>query len=361
MRKYLYIILIATLAIACSKQFEQAKPGRSLGEIYLTAPAGERSVIVEQNGLWRVYALEEWLSLDVNGRNGTGAFTFSYESNESDFSNQFQTRLGRIVIQSIDEMRSDTLYVRQQGTPDGHDYTSVNNSDYIEFSASELSIVNVAYLNLQGVSNAEVVSEWMTVNDIDMLAAICDGSLASSLEGAYPQASARNECFIIIGDEVQTVSHTDESLTACCDGVNYVVADFGADTDARRLSQLQAVLNDGYNRPGNSGKWIIGGSLYYYSVMEMGYSNTPSWYPSDPASPDFEADLYAWENNLFDTVWMVNRSFTSTWTDTESWRPDYVYASTDAWNATTAVELINGPAGAAHKAIRLTLKYEGNE
>ena len=123
--------LSVCLLAACEAKLEQPGPGTGLGEIYLTAPAGSMSVSVELDGLWRVWAEEDWISLDVNGRDGYGAFTFSWSSNESDFSESRVTRLGHIVIQSIPDMRSDTLYIRQQGTPDGHDYVTRLSGGYI--------------------------------------------------------------------------------------------------------------------------------------------------------------------------------------------------------------------------------------
>jgi hypothetical protein len=59
---------------------------------------------------------------------------------------------------------------------------------------------------------------------------------------------------------------------------------------------------------------------------------------------------------------MVKRDYTPTYTDeddiTMSWRPSYVYASADAWNAVVALEVLDTPvAGMKHKPITMTLKY----
>ena len=65
-------------------------------------------------------------------------------------------------------------------------------------------------------------------------------------------------------------------------------------------------------------------------------------------------------NNLLDCVWMVARDYTPTYTDGEerSWRPSYVYASTEAWNAVTSVEVLDCPSGGMkHKPVKVTLKY----
>ena len=81
MKNYISIFLAAVLLASCSTKIQQPDPGVALGEIYLTASAGSKTVAVDLDGLWRVSVLEDWLSLDVNGRDGKGAFTFSYSSN----------------------------------------------------------------------------------------------------------------------------------------------------------------------------------------------------------------------------------------------------------------------------------------
>ena len=111
--------------------------------------------------------MEDWLSLDVNGRNGKGAFTFSYASNESDFANANPTRLGHIVIQNLNSMKADTLYVRQQGTPDGKEYESYDNSNYIEFIDAALNRVTVVYADFDGVTDAASVSAWIEETGVD--------------------------------------------------------------------------------------------------------------------------------------------------------------------------------------------------
>ena len=98
------------------------------------------------------------------------------------------------------------------------------------------------------------------------------------------------------------------------------------------------------------------------SAMEAGYPMTPSWYPADPSDPEFDADRYAWKNNLLDCVWMVQRNYIPTYTDesdmSRSWRPSYVYASYQAWNAVVSLDVLDVPiAGMKHKPFILTLKY----
>ena len=85
-QKSIITVLIAALSLLSCKEMQQEPvPGKAIGEIYVTAAPGSRSVLVKLDGLWRVRSMESWLSTDVAGREGEGAFTFSFDSNESDF------------------------------------------------------------------------------------------------------------------------------------------------------------------------------------------------------------------------------------------------------------------------------------
>lgn len=364
----------AVLLAACSTKIGQPEPGVGLGEIYLTAPAGSKTVAVDLDGLWRVYTSEPWISLDVNGREGHGAFTFSYGSNESDFAHVNPTRLGYIIIQSLVTMKADTLYVRQQGTPDGKEYVSHDDSGYIEFVDADLTRTVVTYVNFDGVDDMASVTNWIDMSASDVIAAVCSQSLADYLASAYPQKAVRRDGLVVIASdgapEIVSAMSAPVSLTAKVGDVTYVVADFDKEVNVQmggtvgqiRYHQVRNLLEDGYNAPLSNGKWLVGGTFWYLSAMEAGYPFTPDWYPTDPAASDFDADLYAWENNLLDCVWMVKRDYTPTFTDeddmTMSWRPSYVYASTDAWNAVVSLEVLDVPmAGMKHKPITMTLKY----
>ena len=92
--------------------------------------------------------------------------------------------------------------------------------------------------------------------------------------------------------------------------------------------------------------------------MQTDYPNTPEWYPQTIADPRVRSDIYAWQNNLYDCVWMYSQDYVTTWTDSEgnSFSADYVYASVSVFSKITSVELIEIP-GLDHKAIRIALKY----
>ena len=366
MKNYISILLAVALLASCSTKIQQPDPGVAVGEIYLTAPAGSKTVAVDLDGLWRVSAIEDWLSLDVNGRDGKGAFTFSYSSNESDFANAKPTRLGHIVIQSLSSMKADTLYVRQQGTPDGKEYESYDNSNYIEFIDAALNRVTVVYADFDGVADAASVSAWIEETGVDVVAAVCPTTLAQALSELYPEQSFSHEGLVFIStsqaaDKVsQSVSPA--SLTVKAGDITYVVADFGKEQNTSRYVQIRSLLENGYNAPLSQGKWFVGGTFWYLSAMETGYPFTPSWYPENPSDSDFDADRYVWKNNLLDCVWMVQRDYTPTYTDESdmsvSWRPSYVYASTQAWSTVVSLEVLDEPViGMKHKPFIMTLKY----
>jgi hypothetical protein len=99
MKKMIFILtLVAVLInVSCSKDAPY-KAGPTVGEIYVTAEAGRLSVFVETTGQWRVTSGADWLSLDVEGGHGQGAFTVSYLSNESDILNVKASRKGVVTI-----------------------------------------------------------------------------------------------------------------------------------------------------------------------------------------------------------------------------------------------------------------------
>jgi hypothetical protein len=95
-------------------------------------------------------------------------------------------------------------------------------------------------------------------------------------------------------------------------------------------------------------------------MMQSSYPATPSWYPTDVEDPDFDADRYAWNNNLYDCLWMSERNFVQTWTDQadgKSYMADYVYVSRDVLASIYSVERLDKVLGMEHNPIKITLKY----
>ena len=345
-----HFIIITTAALAlCSCQEIQQEPvaGKGIGEIYVTAAPGSRSVLVNLDGLWRVRPQESWLHTDVNGREGHAAFTFSYDSNESDFVNFRPVRRGAIVIQSLSTMVADTLWVIQQGIPDGKEYDNLPQNSYIEFPEGQIETVSVLYANLKGVS-ASAASTWLTSMGADINCTIVDSGLSITLKDDTPAT-------------LTGTLDAPAAVFAQAGGINLALADFGETPEADDSYYNAAVklLTESYDTPEAQENWLVGGSFYYLSVMEAGYASTPDWYPANPAAPEFAADRYVQGSNLTDCVWMTARDFTPTWTSAgKSWRADYVYASHSVWNSITAVNVVdNVPSGAKHKAIMIKIKF----
>ena len=92
--------------------------------------------------------------------------------------------------------------------------------------------------------------------------------------------------------------------------------------------------------------------------MQTDYQKTPEGYPQSTADPRLMSDIYAWQNNLYDCLWMYEQDYVQTWTDDDgnSFCADYIYASVSVFTKVESVELIDVE-GLTHKAIRLTLKY----
>lgn len=349
------ILLAACALLSCKEMQQDPTPGKGLGEIYVTAAPGDRSVLVKLDGLWRVRPQESWLHTDVDGREGEGAFTFRFDSNESDFVNFKPVRKGAIVIQSLTTMVADTLWVRQQGIPDGKEYESVIRDSYIEFPADPMETVTVLYANVKGAQDDEAVADWALATGADIACVVTDfGPYVGVIDRTHEPATAE------LAPATGTLTNP-RAVFARARGLNLAVADFGETPEAEDsyYNAVQTLLSQSYDNPDAEENWLVGGSFYYLSMMEAGYSSTPAWYPANPAAADFAADRYVQGSNLTDCVWMTRRDYTPTWTaDGKSWRADYVYASHSVWNATTQVSVLeNVPAGVSHKAILLKIKF----
>lgn len=355
-----YMILFCILALSCSKGEDVPSQGKCLGEIFVPAEAGRKSVLVNLDGLWSVSSEDSWLSMDVNGRNGHGAFTFSYESNESDYLSSNPARRGAIVIRPQNEAGADTLYVMQKGIPDGRDYSStLNGSAYIEFTEDFTGTLKVVFANLEGTHDNDAVSAWISSSGADVAAAICEEDVAVKITSD----KGFNYGGLAVCGEVTSFSRIMDNPVAVsfrADDIDFVLSDFDVCADDKsRYDALRSLLDNTYDRSDAGNSWIIGGSFYYYSAFETAYPATPDWYPSDPTGAEFEADRYAHTMNLTDAVWMYYRNWTPTWTsDGRSWRPDYVYLSKYIWNRVIDVEVSDcGIPGVTHRTISITIKY----
>lgn len=361
----LLLALAALAAVSCTSGKDDYKAGRKVGEIYVTAQSGAKTVLVALDGLWRVIPQEAWMSTDVNGREGEGAFTVYYGSNESDFVQTNKTRRGAIVLRNLKSMVSDTLYIIQQGTPDGTEYASAPQDAYIEFIDTPLTKVQALYANIRGNANLEEVAGKINASPAQLFCLIWDETLveqfAAQYTGTWSSLVYDGDLLMVNKSELPEglaiIQQDPASISLDLDDITWQLSDF--DPEEASLPQLMSLLESGFNRPGAGAKWVIGGSFYYLSVMEAAYPQTPSWYPSHPDDEAFLADIYAQTNNLTDCIWMSHRGYNPTFTSGDrSWRADYVYASNQVWNAAVDVRLLDAPvSGASHKAVSLTIKY----
>ena len=53
MKRYLAILFGILLVLSCTEKTETSKAGKRVGEIYVTALPGAKTVLVNLDGLWR--------------------------------------------------------------------------------------------------------------------------------------------------------------------------------------------------------------------------------------------------------------------------------------------------------------------
>lgn len=324
--------------VSCSGSDLEIQSGNVIGEMNVTAASGKVSVSVETVGRWIVYEADnaDWISIDVAGGIGKGAFTVWYEANLSNVACRKTARKARIVITSEDYARSDTLNIVQQGFNSTYVPSDVNPSKEIvlEFEETEVKTVSIVYCSADGVADMQALAEW--ADDFDVVA--CGDSFLK------PEIAAVESYAVCVYDDIYLVS-----------------ADLAAEREVSAGEEYAAfvqIVEDTYNGYDSPSKWIVGGQLYHYSMMQTSYQSTPSWYPADIEDPLFDADRYAWNNNLYDCLWMAERDFVETFaSDGRSYMADYVYMSRDVLATVYAVEKLDKVYGMTHNPIKITLKY----
>ena len=336
---------LALCLSGCSREVLVTQ-GKSLGTREVYPAAGDFSVFIKTDGVWSVSSPEKWIHVPEDLFKDASALIVRYDSNESDFITFKPVRKGAIVIQSLGTMVADTLWVLQQGIPDGKEYESLPQNSYIEFPEGQIETLRILYANVKGAS-ASAIASWTASVGADVNCLIADDGLSITLKDGTS------------ADEIGTLA-SPSALFAKARGLSLALADFGEglDDDAY-YNAVVDLLSASYDQPDAEENWLVGGSFYYLSVMEAGYAATPSWYPANPAAAEFAADRYVQSSNLTDCVWMTRRDFTPTWTESgKSWRADYLYASHSVWNAVTLVRVLeNVPAGASHKALEIKIKF----
>lgn len=346
MKKILIIIAGTLYLISCDKsQLPELASGVVLDEMFLSAAPGKVSVSVETAGDWVVNLPEEagWISLDVKGGSGNGAFTLSYQSNMSDASVLTSSRKAEVVISTKDNLRSDTLNVIQYGLKNTHEPCLCTGADHLqlEFEKREQKEVTVVYCSSEGLNDTSDLKSW--ANKFDIVAA--------------------GDRFLV-PDVGSNVYHGPDGISFVTADMSYLMKDNDETafaSDSTIYMAFKELIDTTYNALNSDPEWIIGGQLYHYSMMQAGYQSSPQWYPVDPMLPVFDTDRYAWANKLYDIVWLSSRDYIDTWTDPDtdrSYMADYVYVSRDVLARVYSVEVLDIPvAGMTHKPVKLTLKY----
>ena len=335
------MLLVAVTALSCEKSGLEIKSGNVLGEIEVAATAGRLTVSVETVGRWIVYEADDapWVSFDVQGGVGNGAFTVSYQDNMSSVIDAKSSRKARIVVTSEDYAKSDTLNIIQMGFYSDIRPSQVKPSPEIvlEYVPPETKTLTIVYCSADGVKDQAALAQWAEHEQFDVVA--CGNG------------------FVRPADVV-----SGEKYTVCTVGdVNFVSADLKeAFDDGEEYEAFLDIIENTYNaNTYKSSKWVIGGQLYHYSMMQTAYPGTPSWYPEDLDALDFASDRYAWNNNLYDCLWIAEHDFVPTWTfdEDKSYMADYVYVSRDVLATICEVRKLDKVHGMTHNPIQITIKY----
>ena len=324
MKKLLYIILIGLLAASCSKTVvinDPYSPGVCVGEIILGSTEGSMSVSVEADGPWRLECDQDWLRTDVTSRNGDAAFTVYYNSNVSDISDLREARTAKIAILLENSLKADTLVLVQRG----------------------LYRVEPAH---KVVADPDLVLEYILPQEQLVTLLCCSSEGTADVDAFIAQQNA-------------DITIKDGEVTGEVEGLNVVGCNFAGMSEDEEFEAFRAMVNSTFNAGPDAGdNWIFAGQMYHLSSMMIGYADTPKWYPQSTTDTRFRSDILAWQNNLYDCVWMYNQKYVKTYTNSneESYTADYVYVSPAVFSKVEAVELLDVE-GMSHKPIKVTLKY----
>ena len=338
MKKILYMVFLSALACACTKSIEIVDPyssGVCVGEILLETVSGRLTIGVETKGTWRVESDQPWLKTDVKGYDGDGAFTVSYESNLSDVLYVKKERTAKVTIRLEETMKTDTLVFVQRGMFPVEAKRKVLVDPALKIECNPVDPQECVVICCCSDGEDGKIQEWLQEQQYDIL--VLDGK---------PEGTATGLDLHVEG----ITSVPDECLP---DSVRCASCDMEYDSFRKQI-------REGYNKSPDAGDyWIYAGQMYHnLSVMQTDYQLTPGWYPKDIAHRRFRSDIFAWENNLYDCLWMYSQDYVQTWTNNkgESFCADYVYVSAAVLALISSVEVLEVE-GLFHKPVKLTLKY----
>ena len=328
---FVWTLIASLLAISCTKETSTYNEGPLVGEIYVTAYAGVVSVFVETTGQWRVNTEADWLTLDVEGGLGRGAFTASYSSNESDILAVKSSRKAVVVISSDETQTEYSFAIVQQGFYGEHELEGVQPDQEmtIEFALPDFVKKSFVLCSRDGIEGTDEKFEtWL-----------------KSFDAA------------VVGEEV----------IGALPGVEIKGADFLSLTPDQEYAAFENLVETTYNSDNKSHyDWIIAGQFYHLSMMQAGYPSAPDWYPSNGRVDVFDADRYAWKNNLYDCLWLSERDYVITYTGQSpyseesagSWQADYVYLSKGLLAKVYSVEILEKPVESMeHAPICVTFNF----
>ena len=221
------MLLVAVTALSCEKSGLEIKSGNVLGEIEVAATAGRLTVSVETVGRWIVYEADDapWVSFDVQGGVGNGAFTVSYQDNMSSVIDAKSSRKARIVVTSEDYAKSDTLNIIQMGFYSDIRPSQVTPSPEIvlEYVTPETKTMTVVYCSAEGVTDQDALAQWAEQFDV----------VACGNDFIKPAAQSGN------------------LYTVCTiDGVNFVSTDLGQSyADGREYEEFCPIPDHSYHLP----------------------------------------------------------------------------------------------------------------
>ncbi|MBP3481805.1 MAG: endonuclease/exonuclease/phosphatase family protein [Alistipes sp.] len=253
----------------------------------------------------------------------------------------------------------------------------------VEFEPSEQSILKVVYWNTTNGMSYDADNDyarftaWVAEQNPDVLA-VCEADaamLADKMEawGHSYIAVADDERYpVVVTSRYETgiaesvaVADGKSALHVTVGDIHFVVMDIDRTLAplaacARMVSVLDATYD---NRSYVAEKWVVGGSMYHLSVMDM--DDAPDMYPSRIDADEYRFDLYAWNENLVDCIAQLYKFFIPTYTPTdassEAYRADYVYVSKSIYQGCLdSAEIIDDDFAARaseHKPIVLTVRY----
>jgi|GEM_PF-1902581 len=113
-KKVLLIAVAALLLAACGKEV-LSLTGKNLGEYTVESDAGEFTVLITGEGIWKAESSEQWISVDNSWHRDNYTVVIQYGSNQSVEGMHRGARKGSVLIMSADGAQCDTITVIQKG------------------------------------------------------------------------------------------------------------------------------------------------------------------------------------------------------------------------------------------------------